>query len=282
MLSSLGYIVGGSEAVIRAALRSANDVTLMMPSFPFTGTTEAYLANDPLFDRETTPSQSGLLSETLRRYPGVERSYHPTHPCVAIGPAADFLINGSEVSPTPFGDDTTYGRFSRLEDALLLLIHTNNTSFVHRIQEMVNMPNLFLSEHSQVKGRGPTGQLVQYSVYVHRPTLPLYVVEEDEIIEYIWLPDYVLLFPDYNRERILGRLKSERTKEFLVQRHRYFLEKGIYRNVFLRNAEIMIVRIKPWMERICRDLKQNIVKHAERYRIDTMQAAHDAGMLTKF
>ena len=280
MLSGLGFIVGGPETVIRALLKSAEQVTLMMPSFPFTGTTEAYLCGDPIFDREATPSKSGLLSETLRRYPGVRRSYHPTHPCVSIGPAAELLLKGSEVSLTPFGDDSTYGRFSRLGNAVLLLIHTNNTSFVHRIQEIVNTPNLFFDRSLTAKGYGPDGNLFEYEVFVHRPKVPLYVVEEDETVEYIWLPDYVLLFPAYNRERILGRLKSERTKEFLVKRHQYFLENDIYRTVSIRNAEIMAVRLKPWMEKICHDLKENIVKHAKRYRREELESALNDGKLT--
>lgn len=152
MLSGLGYIVGGPETVIHALRRAVPNCTIMMPTFPFSGSVADYLKQQPVYDRDHSPSCSGLLTETLRQFPETLRSLHPTHPCSALGPWAEFLIDGSEKSETPFGDNSTYGRFSAMEEAVLLLIHTNNTSIVHRIQEMVDMPNLFLPELATAEG----------------------------------------------------------------------------------------------------------------------------------
>ena len=160
MLSGLGYIVGGPETVIRAIQKAVPDCTILMPTFPFSGSMLDYIDSHPApFDADTTPSRSGLLTETLRKMPGAKRSYHPTHSCAALGPRADELLDGSEWSLTPFGDNSAYGRFTLAKDAYLLLIHTNNTSIVHRIQELVDMPNLFLDGTRMVKGYGQGGEL---------------------------------------------------------------------------------------------------------------------------
>lgn len=47
--------------------------TLVMPTFPFRGTSQAYLETGPTFDARRTLSTSGLVSEVFRRMPGTER-----------------------------------------------------------------------------------------------------------------------------------------------------------------------------------------------------------------
>lgn len=285
MLSGLGYLVGGPGTVIDALLKAVPGATLMMPTFPFDNTTIEYLAGNPVYHINNTPSKSGLLSETLRLTAGAKRSYHPTHPCVALGPKANFLIDGTEKSETPFGDNSTYGRFSTLDNAFLLLIHTNNTSMVHRVQEMVNMPNLFFGERFIARGVDPQGNLAEYSLKAHIPVLPLYLVAQgqaDGEREYIWFPDYALLFPQYNRERILSRLQSASVKEMLMERHRDFLNHDVYRIVKHGNAEIATVRVGPWLERLCGDIRQSLNQFKPDYQYQNMEAARRRGLLSKY
>ena len=158
MLSGLGYIEGGPQTIFRSLQKVVPDCTILMPTFPFDGSTQQYLANGPIYDKNVTPSKSGLLSETLRLFPGAQRSFHPTHPCVAVGPRAGELIDGSEISKTPFGDDSSYGRYCLMDEAVQLLIHTNSSSIVHRVQEVVNIPNLFQDDLVVAKGIGPDGK----------------------------------------------------------------------------------------------------------------------------
>ena len=285
MLSSLGYTVGGPETVITAIKELVSETTLMMATFPFGNTTVDYISTDPIYHIKKTPSKSGLLSETLRLQPGARRSYHPTHPCVALGPKANYLIDGSQWAETPFGENSTYGRFSNLDEAILLLIHTNNTSIVHRIQEIVKMPNLFLKEYASVKGCDSEDQIVNYKLRIHTPIIPLYVVMPGDRIdqkEYIWFPDYVLLFPEYNKVRILKKLRSEKSRKQLIERHNFFLRKGIYKIIEHGHAEIAAVQVKPWLEKICNDLNENIEQFSTEYYYKNMEKALAHGLLNKY
>jgi aminoglycoside N3'-acetyltransferase len=269
--------------VISAIRRAAPGCTLMMPTFPFSASTREYLTQDPVYDARTLPSRSGALTEALRLMPGARRSLHPTHPCAALGPKADELIDGSENSVTPFGDDSTYGRFSRMPGATLLLLHTNNTSIVHRFQEMAAMPNLFLEGTYRVRGLDESGAIRERRVAVHRPVVPLYVLmagDQAGSREYVWFPDYVLQFPEYNRRRIDAVIKSEAARRRLRERQEQFYSDGIFRVVRLRDAEIMAIDVMPWQERICRDLADSIREFADDYRLERLEDAQRKGLLT--
>lgn len=285
MLSGLGHIVDGPETVIKAVFEAVPQSTVMMPTFPFDGSCEAYLKADPVYHVDTTPSKSGLLTEKLRLMKGARRSLHSTHPCTALGPKADYLIEGTEESETPFGENSSYGRFSKLDEGVLLLIHTNSSSIVHRVQEMVNIPNLFLEKSFYAKGVDRDGKIRRYNVNVHTPTIPLYWTvpgDDESTAEYMWSPDYSLYCPDYNRLRMMEKLKSRKAKKFLLERHEYFLDSGIYTVGRIGGAEIVAVRVKPWLARICSDLADSIRTYSQYYTMENLQDAASKGMLSKY
>jgi aminoglycoside N3'-acetyltransferase len=285
MLSGLGHIVDGPQTVIRALRQAVPGCTIMMPTFPFDGSAVDYLKQRPVFDPMRSPSRSGLLTEVLRQFPETLRSIHPTHPCAALGPKAGLLIEGSEKSLTPFGDNSTYGRFSELDEAVMLLIHTNNPSIVHRIQEMVDMPNLFLQDPAQAKGLDNEENVADYTVRIHTSLLPLYIImpgDREGELEYVWFPDYALLLPEYNRSRILTKLRSKKAKKILLDRHKYFVDNGTLQIIKIREAEIIVIRVKPWIERLCRDIRQGIVEFQDKYTLEQMQYALQKGRLSKF
>jgi aminoglycoside 3-N-acetyltransferase len=95
--------------------------TILMPTFPMTGSSQAYLDQHPFFDWHRTPSRSGLLTEIFRRMPGTERSMHPTHPVAARGAAANWLTEGHERSEAPFDEHSPFQKLFQL-DALILCI----------------------------------------------------------------------------------------------------------------------------------------------------------------
>jgi aminoglycoside N3'-acetyltransferase len=282
MLSSFGYLTGGPDSIIRAIQKAISDCTIMMPTFPFDTTMIDYIRSEQAFDALHTSSASGLLTNTLWMQPGCLRSLHPTHPCAALGPRAAALIDGSELSATPFGDDSTYGRFSGLQNAYILLLNTNGTSIVHRFQEIVGMPNLFLPELYNATAYNSARKVIAYRVPVHTPKLPLYAVmtgSSDKEKDYIWLPDYSFLFPSPRKEAILQKIKYEPVREFLVQRQDEFLRSGIIRIANLRDAEVAAIHVDPWQQRICEDLSQNIQIHREDYSMEAMSMAMQKGYL---
>jgi aminoglycoside 3-N-acetyltransferase len=93
--------------------------TVVMPSFPMRGSSQAYLDRQPVFDWRRTPSTSGLLSEVFRRTAGCERSLHPTHPVAALGASAAWITSGHEHSRTPFDEHSPFHKLF-LSDAFIL------------------------------------------------------------------------------------------------------------------------------------------------------------------
>ena len=92
-LSSLGYVEGGAETVVDALLEVLDATgTLMVPTFNH-GSREAFDGAEEIFDRSTTRSVNGAITEEVRLRPEAHRSLQPTHPYAAIGPKAEWLTS---------------------------------------------------------------------------------------------------------------------------------------------------------------------------------------------
>jgi aminoglycoside 3-N-acetyltransferase len=81
--------------------------TLVMPTFyfgdPAIGGAYATFLQRPRFDLRRTPSQMGLATELFRRMPGVVQSRHPVYRVAALGPMAEALTQGHELTEYPNG-----------------------------------------------------------------------------------------------------------------------------------------------------------------------------------
>lgn len=85
-LRSVGKVEGGAATVVRALLEVVGPRGLLMvPNFSYSCT---YF--DPAFE----PSLTGVVTETVRRWPGAVRSLHPTHSVAAIGENAVEIVRG--------------------------------------------------------------------------------------------------------------------------------------------------------------------------------------------
>jgi len=92
-LSSFGHVEGGPQVVVDALLEVLGpEGTLMAPTFNH-GSREAFDDEDEIFDPRTTRSVNGAITEAVRKRPEAHRSLHPTHPCAAIGPQAEWLTS---------------------------------------------------------------------------------------------------------------------------------------------------------------------------------------------
>lgn len=144
-LSSLGYVVGGASAVIRA-LRDWNPSgTLTMPAHSYCYPNENGYA--PVFDPRSTSSRVGAITDTFWRQPGVQRSLHPTHSLACQGPQADRLISDHALCDTPCGSGTPYERLAH-EDAAVLMFGTTLDSYTlfHTAEDAAQVPYLYLKE----------------------------------------------------------------------------------------------------------------------------------------
>ena len=106
-LSSLGYVLGGADAVIDALLEVVGPQgTVAVPTY--SKNAFKFLEDDDScysvveeyrepYDPDKTPVWTGLIPETLRKRKAALRSTHPTHSIAAIGPKARELTEGGWV-----------------------------------------------------------------------------------------------------------------------------------------------------------------------------------------
>jgi len=134
-LSSFGFVEGGAYAVIDALRQAIGpEGTLMFPTFNH-GKVE-------VFDRETTPSYNGTITETFRHLPEVRRSNHPTHAYAALGPDADRYVKDAYLHVT-WGPESPLGRLIADGGWILLLGVTQGTSTAQHHGETYNRVKCF-------------------------------------------------------------------------------------------------------------------------------------------
>ncbi len=109
-LSSLGWVIGGANAVILAMRDVLGDEgTLMIPTHSSANSEPSHWQNPPVpetwwqlvrdhtpaFDPATTQTrQLGIIVELVRTLEGAQRSNHPAHSFAAVGRGARELVGG--------------------------------------------------------------------------------------------------------------------------------------------------------------------------------------------
>jgi aminoglycoside 3-N-acetyltransferase len=86
-LSSMGNVIGGADSAVGGILDAVGKQgTLCVPSFWWTPADPPYQFNQ--FNVDESPGFNGVISETVRKYPGACRSNNPSHSVAAVGAAA--------------------------------------------------------------------------------------------------------------------------------------------------------------------------------------------------
>jgi aminoglycoside 3-N-acetyltransferase len=143
--SSVGFVAGGVQAVVQALLYVLGPAgTLVVPTHTPDNTDPADWLNPPVpeswwstirsaapgFDRSRTPSRwMGVIAETVRTWPGAERSDHPHVSFAAVGAQALSVAEGHQLDDA-LGEHSPLGAVYRLDGKVLLLGcgHDSNTS----------------------------------------------------------------------------------------------------------------------------------------------------------
>jgi aminoglycoside 3-N-acetyltransferase len=148
-LSSVGYVEGGAETVVRALVAAVSpDGTALFPAH--TGHAAISPEHPPVFDVRSSPTLGiGAIPEAARTMPGAIRSLQPTHSVTAIGRLSQWFVDGHEHSETPCGPGSPYHKLLEVGGKILLLgcDHRSNTS-IHMVEELIR------ADYHLLPGRG--------------------------------------------------------------------------------------------------------------------------------
>jgi len=140
-LSSMGYVLGGAETVIRGLLEALGpEGTLLLPTLSY----EYVGAHQRVFDMLHTPSNVGAIPEHFRTREGTLRSICPTHSVCGIGPLAEAILSEHHLGETPCGSHSPFRKLRDLGGQILFLgcgLRPNTS--MHGVEELAQPPYLF-------------------------------------------------------------------------------------------------------------------------------------------
>ncbi|OMC66953.1 AAC(3) family N-acetyltransferase [Paenibacillus odorifer] len=153
-LKSVGEVEEGANTVLDALSEYMKDGLLVLPTH-----TWAYInADNPRFFVQDSPSCVGILPELFRKRPGVVRSWHPTHSVAALGVDAEAFTAGDERWDTPCARGSVWGKLlDRKAEIVLLGVDLRRNTFIHGIEEWVDIPGRMTDSHEELYTVTPGG-----------------------------------------------------------------------------------------------------------------------------
>lgn len=146
-MKSIGEVEGGADTVLDALSEFMQDGLLVLPTH-----TWSYINSDnPKFHVQSSPVCVGILPELFRKRKDVHRSYHPTHSVAALGADAASFVAGDERFDTPCHRESAWGKLlDRKATILLVGVDQKRNTFIHGIEEWVDIPGRLTDSHQQL------------------------------------------------------------------------------------------------------------------------------------
>lgn len=140
---SIGRVDGGPEMFLDALLEAVGpDGTIMVNAFTrVSGLSKLETGQDDyVFDYLSTPANTGIIAETLRRRRGALRSRHPTDSVAAIGRLAPYLTCGHDHRSAAF---TPNFKLAEVGGKILSIgIGDKLAGFLHGAQDLAGLLNV--------------------------------------------------------------------------------------------------------------------------------------------
>lgn len=163
-MKAIGPVEGGADTVLDSFIEHMKYGLLLFPTHSWG---EDNLPDD-VYDPIKEPACVGLLPNLFLKRTGVIRSMHPTHSVAAIGARAQsYVLHDSDVhTPCP-----RHGCFGRLydENAQLLFLGASlkTNTFIHSLEEWLNIPNRINPQSRQIKLLLEDGSIRKIDFYGH-------------------------------------------------------------------------------------------------------------------
>lgn len=162
-LRSIGDVQGGGSAVLDALCASVQNGLLIVPTHTWASIKE----DGDMFDVETSASCVGALTNLARQDERFIRSSHPTHSVCATGRDSREYIHLDDNAHTPTPPNGCFGVLKEKQAKILFLgAPLSKNTFVHSIEEYMNVPNRFTaSSYKFYSKRGYS--IVEYQMVRH-------------------------------------------------------------------------------------------------------------------
>lgn len=198
-MKSIGEVEGQADTVLDAFSEFMKDGLLVFPTHTWAHINE----EQPKFYVEETPTNIGILTELFRKRPDVIRSLHPTHSVAALGDGAEEFVAGDEQFNTPIARGSSWGKLLDREAKILLVgVDLTRNTFIHGIEEWVDIPNRLTDHHEALVTVLPDGTEIQVPSRRHVSHYSLYywkvekLLTEKGAIEYAQFGDAKVLVCD--------------------------------------------------------------------------------------
>lgn len=163
-MKAIGEVEKGADTVIDAFMEFFQEGLLLLPTHTWAQMSKEYATFDPA----TEPACVGILPNIFRQREGVLRSLHPTHSIAAYGKNAAEYIKGEENATTPCPPGGCWDRLREVNAKILLLgvTHGRNT-FIHSVDEALNVQDRLTEEPTLMHIVMPDGSLKDVHMYRH-------------------------------------------------------------------------------------------------------------------
>ena len=174
-MKSIGPVEGGADTVVDAFMEYFKDGLFMTP----THTWAQMGAEHSLFDPQKEQACVGIIPNIFRQRDGVVRSLHPTHSIAAYGPKAAEYVKGEENITTPAQPGGCWSRLMDVDAKILLLGCTHNrNTFMHAVEELLDVPERLTEEPERFRIVMPDGDTKEVFVHRHYNAVQPHISEE--------------------------------------------------------------------------------------------------------
>lgn len=177
-LKSIGYVDGGPNTVFKAFMDVIKPSgTLVVPTYHMVNYSmyDTCLDRKYIFDPRTADTFLGLIPSTFLKFPGVERSIHPTHSVSAVGKDAKYITEAHHLGSTTFGTDSPWDRLMKLDGKVLGMgITMGPVTFYHILEDLMleEFPiPARMAETYRLSCRDRKGNLIEVPVNPHDPEI---------------------------------------------------------------------------------------------------------------
>lgn len=152
-MSALGWVVGGTETVVRSLLDAVGPEGTLMAYAAWDDHVfdagdwpdehrDAYVSEPPVFDPATAAAhqENGRIPERVRTWPGAVGSLHPEARVVAVGARAAWLT-ADHPSDDAYGAGTPFARLVQARGQVLMLgAPLDTTTLLHHAEAIARAP----------------------------------------------------------------------------------------------------------------------------------------------